>query len=210
MATAEDSPLRLEIATRRPLWLLMASGVFDRHPNLKLALTEVRADWVPATIAHLDQRFSEARAETSMRRKPSEYYHDHIVVTPSSIHRAEVEMREEIGMAQLIFGSDYPHPEGTWPNTRDWIRSAFDGVPESEVRAILADNAIKAYGLNRAKLTAVAERVGPDAAILADGNVDEKLIGHFHLRSGYSRPAEPVDTRAIDEVLDTDLVALGA
>jgi predicted TIM-barrel fold metal-dependent hydrolase len=130
MAKAEDSPLRLEISTRRPLWLLMAGGVFDRHPNLKLALTEVRADWLPATIAHLDRRFSEATTDVKMQRKPSEYYHDHIVVTPSSIHRAEVEMREEIGAGQLIFGSDYPHPEGTWPNTRDGSGPHLPGCPK--------------------------------------------------------------------------------
>jgi len=210
MAKAEDSPLRLEISTRRPLWLLMASGVFDRHPNLKLALTEVRADWVPATIAHLDRRFSEAGATVAMKRKPSEYYRDHIVVAPSSIHRAEVEMRHEIGVDQIIFGSDYPHPEGTWPNTRDWIRSAFAGVPETEVRAILADNAIKAYGLDRDRLANEAERIGPTRDLLGDNDVDDSLLGHFDQRAGYKRAAEVVDTELIDEVLDADLVMMGA
>jgi predicted TIM-barrel fold metal-dependent hydrolase len=209
MASAEDSPLRLELSTRRPIWLLMAGGVFDRHPNLKLALTEVRADWIPATIAHLDRRFTEVGAQTGMRRKPSEYYHDHIMVAPSSIHRAEVEMRENIGVTQIMFGSDYPHPEGTWPNTRDWIRAAFDGVPVSEVRAILADNAIRTYGLDRAKLAEVAARIGPPSQVLDNSNVDEKLIGHFHQRAGYSRPAETVDTQALDQVLDADLAAIG-
>jgi predicted TIM-barrel fold metal-dependent hydrolase len=208
MAKAEDSPLRLEISTRRPLWLLMAGGVFDHHPNLKLALTEVRADWIPATIAHLDRRFAEAKTALPMKRRPSDYYHDHVVVTPSSIHRAEVEMRAEIGVAQLMFGSDYPHPEGTWPNTRAWIRSAFAGVPEAEVRAILGENAIRAYGLDGAKLAETAERIGPRFDKLNDGVTDSNLLGHFDQRAGYSRAAEEVDIDLIDQVLDVDLAEM--
>jgi predicted TIM-barrel fold metal-dependent hydrolase len=206
MGTAEDSPLQLDVTARRPLWLLMAGGVFDRHPELTLALTEVRADWVPATIAHLDARF--ASSGIKMELTPSEYYRRNVVVAPSSIHRSEVEMRHEIGIDQLMFGSDYPHPEGTWPNTQDWIRTALAGVPEDEARKILGENAIAAYGLDRAVFAAAAERIGPSADLLRQGEADDALVGHFDQRAGYSRPAEPVDTGAIDAVLDGDLAAL--
>jgi predicted TIM-barrel fold metal-dependent hydrolase len=201
----------------------MAGGVFDRHPGLKLALTEVRADWVPATIAHLDERMTASRMTTSrmtanpaarsaaaMKLKPSEYYRRHIVVAPSSIHRAEVEMRQEIGVAQLLFGADYPHPEGTWPNTREWIRNAFDGVPEDEVRQILGENAVATYGLDGDLLAKVAARIGPSSEILTDGWVDESLVRHFDQRAGYRRAAETVNLGALDAVLDADLVTLGA
>jgi hypothetical protein len=83
-------------------------------------------------------------------------------------------------------------------------------VPEGEVRAILAENAIRAYGLDRAKLAAVAERIGPGLDVLDDTNVDATLIGHFDQRAGYSRPAEVVDLDAIDQVLNDDLVVMGA
>jgi predicted TIM-barrel fold metal-dependent hydrolase len=206
MSTAEDSPLQLDVTVRRPLWLLMAGGVFDRHPGLKLALTEVRADWVPATIAHLDARL--AAGEVDMKMTPSEYYRRHIVVAPSSIHRAEVEMRHEIGIDQLLFGADYPHWEGTWPNTRDWIRTAFDGVPVDEVRQILGGNAIAAYGLDARALEAVAARIGPSPDLLGEGPADAELVGHFHQRSGYSRPADPVDVDTLADVVQEDVAAL--
>lgn len=206
MGTAEDSPLALDLSTRRPLWLLMAGGVFDRHPRLRLALTEVRADWVPATIAHLDRRFA-ARPGIAVRT-PSEYYAEHVVVAPSSIHLAEVELRHEIGVDQLLFGADYPHPEGTWPNTAAWVRHAFDGVPEAEVRKILGDNAVRTYGLDLGALTAIAERIGPSPSVLTDGEVAETLVGHFDQRAAYRRPAEVVDLDAIDSVLEPDLAAL--
>jgi predicted TIM-barrel fold metal-dependent hydrolase len=206
MGTAEDSPLALDLSTRRPLWLLMAGGVFDRHPGLKLALTEVRADWVPATIAHLDERL--AGSATAMKLTPGEYYRRHVFVAPSSIHRAEVELRADIGVDQLLFGADYPHPEGTWPNTTAWIRNAFDGVAEDEVRQILGENAVRAYGLDGDLLATVARRIGPSVDILADGWVDESLVSHFDQRAGYRRAAETVDLGAIDEVLDADLASL--
>ena len=48
---------------------------------------------------------------------------------------AGLKQRHEIGIDNLCFGRDYPHPEGTWPNTLDWLHDAFAGVPENELRA---------------------------------------------------------------------------
>ncbi len=143
-----------------------------------------------------------------MALKPSEYYRRNIVVTPSSIHRAEVEMRHRIGDDQLLFGADYPHWEGTWPNTRDWIRTAFAGVPEAEVRKILAGNAIAAYGLDERAIAVVADRIGPGAELLTDGPADDALVRHFHQRSGYSRGADPVDVGTLAVVVGEDLAAI--
>jgi hypothetical protein len=135
----EDSPLKLDMGPRRVIWQLMLGGVFDRYPDLKLALTECRADWLPDTLSMLDARFDEG--DTPLLMRPSEYWERHCFVTASSIHRAEVEMRDDIGLDQLMFGVDYPHPEGTWPNTWDWLRFAFAGVPEDDARRILASSA---------------------------------------------------------------------
>ena len=59
------------------------------------------------------------------------------------MHRSEVEMRDEIGIETIDFGRDYPHTEGTWPNTSDYLRRLFAGVPERDVRLILGENAIR-------------------------------------------------------------------
>ncbi len=99
--------------TRRPLWQLTLGGVFDRHPKLKLLLTEIRADWLPATLRYLDQLFDGHRDDLPARRRPSEYWHSNGTVCLSFAHRAEVEMRDEIGVDTVAFGRDYPHPEGT-------------------------------------------------------------------------------------------------
>jgi hypothetical protein len=60
-----------------------------------------------------------------------------------------------------LWGSDYPHQEGTWPNTRLAMRNTFAGIPEPEVRRILGENALSAYHLDGDALRAVADRIGP-------------------------------------------------
>ena len=207
MSSSEESPLVLDMGPRRALWQLMLGGVFDRHPNLKMCLTEVRADWIPATLAVLDARF--AVGDTPLRRKPSEYWRDHCFTTPSSIHRCEVDMRYEIGVDQLMFGTDYPHPEGTWPNSTDWARVALAGVPENEVRAILAGNAIRCYGLDAAVVDAIGARIGPlSSDVFGATDLDPALLDHFDTRAGYRRGPEQVDLGIVASLLDEDLGAL--
>jgi predicted TIM-barrel fold metal-dependent hydrolase len=198
---------RVEGGPRRAMWQMMAGGVFDRHPSLKLVLTELRADWVPATLAILDERLDQA--DTPMKLRPSEYFQQNCFVAPSSPRDYEVAMRHEIGVDRFIFGRDYPHPEGTWPNTFEWIRAAFAGVPEEEARLMLGANAIDCFGFDRGKLEAVAARIGPDPAdVLGTHGVDPALVEHFDLRSGYSKPPVVVDPTSLIETMNTDLMAV--
>jgi len=208
LATSEESPLRLDVGPQQAMWQLMVSGVFDRHPALRLALTEVRAAWVPATLAALD-RVADEQAP-SLALKPSEYFARNCAVAPSSTHRSEIEMRHEIGVDRLLFGTDYPHHEGTWPNTRAWIQVAFEGVPEAEARRMLGENAIELYGLNRGALGEVADRIGPSPAdVLVDHHtVEQGLIDHFHKRAGFSRPADAVDVESVSAGFADDLARI--
>jgi hypothetical protein len=145
--------------------------------------------------------------------KPSEYWQRNFAVVASSPRCAEICMRSEIGPETLMFGTDYPHAEGTWPNTLDWLRATFAGVPEDEARLILGENAVRFYGLDRKQLQAVADRVGPRPAdILGQGaRIDPKLIHHFDKRSGYLKEPEfdqDLVSRSFDE--DQRLIAAAA
>ena len=205
LVDSESSPLALDIGPRRVMWQCILGGVFDRHPNLRLAITEVRAGWVPPTLAELDREA--AALDVPLKRRPSEYFADHCAVTPSSIQRQEVELRHQIGLKQLLFGVDYPHYEGTWPNTLDWIRAAFAGVPEAEARAILGESAIDFYRLDRSKLAKIAARIGPDPAdvFVARPNVAPSLIGHFDKRAGFSRKPDPVNIPQLQAAFAEDV-----
>jgi predicted TIM-barrel fold metal-dependent hydrolase len=180
------------VESRRPLWQLTLGGVFDRHPGLRLMLTEIRLDWIPATLEFLDRAYEEHRADVPAARKPSEYWHSNCLAGASFIHKAEVEMRHEIGVETILFGRDYPHFESTWPHTRQWLQDAFQGVPEDELRLMLGENAIRFAGLDRDRLAEIARRIGPTVEEInaPDPRISSELIENFETRGGYLKPAE--------------------
>lgn len=192
-----DSPFAPDMNPQQVLWELMIGGVFDRFPNLTIAFTEVRSDWVPQTLRAFDARFDAGELET--RRRPSEYWERNCMAGASSIKRSEIRLRHDIGVDHLMFGRDYPHAEGTWPNTYDWIRDAFAEVPEGEARRILGENAVRCYGLDRDSLVATAERIGPHREeVLGGGHrVDPELVANFAARAGYRTSREDID---VDEL----------
>jgi len=72
-----------------------------------------------------------------------------------------VAAREQIGAERFMWGSDYPHDEGTWPYTREHLRSRFHDVPEKELREILAGNASRLYDFDLDALAPLAAEFGP-------------------------------------------------
>jgi predicted TIM-barrel fold metal-dependent hydrolase len=68
----------------------------------------------------------------------------------------------------MMWGSDYPHPEGSWPVTRQQQIDSFRGMPEEEVVAILGGNAVDFYGLDVEKLAPIAARIGPEKGIFQE------------------------------------------
>jgi predicted TIM-barrel fold metal-dependent hydrolase len=158
----------------RPLWFMIWGGVFERFPRLRLAITESTTVWVPETLELLDFRYEEThyaaklgdyRSHLSM--KPSEYFRRNVFLGASCMPRREAEMRHRIGVANIMWGSDYPHPEGSWPYTRDQMVETFKGLPEDEVADMLGGNAARVYGLDLEKLAPIAARIGPDKKLFA-------------------------------------------
>jgi predicted TIM-barrel fold metal-dependent hydrolase len=207
----KDGFFAANLKPRRGMWHLMLGGVFDRHPDLRFMLAETRADWLPPTMKHLDAAFEQARGDLPATRRPSEYWHTNCLTSLSFVHKAEVAMRHEIDVETITFGRDFPHSEGTWPNTADWLSDAFAGVPDDELRLMLGENAMRVLRLDRDRLAAVAARIGPTIADVTGRTpvLDERLVADWDRRAGYLKPPEAVDHAAIDELLADDLVVLG-
>jgi predicted TIM-barrel fold metal-dependent hydrolase len=201
-----------DVRPRRPLWELTLGGVFDRFPKLKLLLTEIRADWMPATLQYLDAVYEAHRADLPATRRPSEYWHDHGLTSLSFVHRSEVEMLHDIGIDNVAFGRDYPHAEATWPNTQTWLADAFGKVPEGETRKVLSDNVIRFLGLDADHLAAVAQGIGPTMAeLLAAPAPAPELLAHMDLRGGYLKDAEGAEKLPlVQAMVEADLGHLAA
>jgi len=172
---------------RKPLWQLMFSGVFDRFPRLKVAFTEIHCDWVPETLAILDKFAKEH--PMNMKLLPSEYWVRHCAVGASCARFGDLAVRHDVGLEKVMFATDYPHVEGTWPNTLEFIRTTMADLPEFEVRKILGNNAIEFYGLDKDYLDGIARRVGPlPVSILGAPPVDPFFVDNFDQRAGLRKP----------------------
>jgi hypothetical protein len=103
-----------------------------------------------------------------------------------------------------MFGRDYPHPEGTWPNTLEWLQASLAGVDETEVRQILGLNAIECFGLDRAMLASIAERIGPDIRTITEppAPVSPELIENFDNRGGFLRSEADINVNDLAAVCD--------
>jgi predicted TIM-barrel fold metal-dependent hydrolase len=154
----------------RPLWVLILGGVFERHPELRFVVAENGAWWVPDIMERLDgkwigdhntRKFGDGVFREGLPLKPSDYFNRNCWLAASTMHAVEVERRDAIGVGNLMWGNDFPHPEGTWPHTREWLRERFHDVPEHETRRILGLNAVDVYRFDPEVLAPLVERIGP-------------------------------------------------
>lgn len=163
----------------RPTWFLIWGGVFERHPGLKFVVTELGAIWAPLIKQVMDHRFEKNHITAKLgdytgelKMLPSEYFDRNVFIGSSFAPRADIEARHAIGLGNIMWGSDFPHPEGLWPRTAEFLRGSFHDVPEDERRVMLGGNAVEVYGLDHAKLTEVAARIGPRKSDLDAADAD--------------------------------------
>jgi predicted TIM-barrel fold metal-dependent hydrolase len=163
---------------RRAIWWLIFAGVFERHPGLKLVITETPGNWWPATVAELDSLYDFAKgsgAQTALfteqiPQRPSQYMATNVYFGASFAAPFETAQAMLDGFdSQLMWGSDYPHHEGTFVNpegkdmpsvTRIALRNTFNEVPEEQMRRMVGGNAIDVYNLDRHALAQVAREIG--------------------------------------------------
>jgi predicted TIM-barrel fold metal-dependent hydrolase len=134
---------------------MVNSGVLERHPGLRIALIECNAGWLAYAMQQWDHALHSRYAEIASRagvldadlEAPPSFYVRRQVKCQFMWDPAAVALRHEIGMDVLMFGNDYPHMEGAFPDTQLWVDKQFAGVPEREVMKIVHDNAAELLGL---------------------------------------------------------------
>lgn len=176
----------LQFWNHRSLWHLILGGVFERHPGLKFVLTEQGAVWVTAELAKMDGLIRATRKPGHVMHRVCKGIHEKLALLPSEyfarncylgasagFSSVEAEARHRIGLDRIMWGSDYPHNEGTYPYNREALRGAFAGVPTDEAQAILAGNAVEVYGFGVTELVEAAGRVGLTVAEVAEPLPDD-------------------------------------
>ena len=165
--------------SQRPFVQLLTSGVFERFPNLKFVMTEMGCAWIPPMLDQLDRILGQIRdtgrvgelrfaEEHVLPRSATEYFKQNCWVGASQPAADDVAARHVIGLDKFMWGSDYPHNEGTWPHTREALRQRLHDAPEPEMRKILGGNAAELYGFDLAALEPLGRSFGPTVADLAE------------------------------------------
>lgn len=140
--------LPLHLPVQKTLTSMLTSGVFERHPALKLLSVENDIGWLAHFLFRLDHFFDALRyaANYTDPLTPTEYFRRNVWATFQD-DPVGVATREFIGSDRLLWGSDYPHGDSTWPHSREAIERNFQNVDAAEVQAITHDNVQALYGI---------------------------------------------------------------
>jgi predicted TIM-barrel fold metal-dependent hydrolase len=138
---------------------MIFSGVFERHPTLTLAIVEFELSWAPHILTTMDYTYRERHGEAIYRFKggmrPSDFFHRNVVLSFQE-DAIGVRLRDAIGVDNMMWGSDYPHSESTFPQSRKILSEILAGVPDDEQAKIAGINTARVYGFDLARLGAHA------------------------------------------------------
>lgn len=166
--------LEVQWWTQRALWHLMFSGVFERYPDMPYVITETGTAWVPDTLAKLDSfhhrmKYSKYGSESifggqavaKMSLTPTEYFNRQCYIGASFLRPAEADIARGVGIDRVMWGSDYPHIEGSYPHTHEHLRLTFAQMTREETTTMLTDNAANVYKFDLDALAPLAEKYCP-------------------------------------------------
>jgi len=138
---------------------IIFSGVFERYPRLTLAIVEFELSWAPHILVSMDYTYRERTGEAIYRfksgMKPSDFFHRNVVLSFQE-DAIGIRLRDVIGVDNMMWGSDYPHSESTFPQSRKILAEILAGVPEDEQAKIVGGNTARVYGFEVAQVAAHA------------------------------------------------------
>jgi predicted TIM-barrel fold metal-dependent hydrolase len=146
------SPLQMDEA----LAAVIFSGALERYPDLKIVLAETGIGWLPYMLERMDDTYHKfldapdfwrSHSRLALAMAPSAYFRRQIWATFQTDH-AGLRLLDTLGEDRVMWASDYPHADSTWPESKRAIEDNFKHVPAGARRRILCDNARQLYGLN--------------------------------------------------------------
>ena len=156
-------------------------------------MTEAGSFWAADLLWMLDDTYNRnhgarktANRFSNLTMKPSDYFDRNIKIGSSNTRRREIGRRYEIGVDNIMWGNDFPHPEGTWPYTRQFLKERFWDVPVDETAKMLGLNHAAFYGFDVDALRPVADRVGPTPEEL--GQTDPSVFAKWDALRDVGRP----------------------
>jgi predicted TIM-barrel fold metal-dependent hydrolase len=141
-----------ECDARHAIAAIIFAGVFERYPALKVGAVEFEVAWAPYFMARMDNVYTERAVGVKRERfkdglLPSDFFRRNIFISFQEDDLG-IQLRSHIGVENLMWGSDYPHAESTFPKSRQIVAHILKDVPDEEKVKIAADNAARLYHFN--------------------------------------------------------------
>ena len=138
-----------EYHVRNSIAYMIFSGVFERYPKLKVGAVEFEIAWAPYFMGRMDNTYRERVQGQQIQRfkggaMPSDVFRSNIFVSFQEDDLG-ILIRSYVGVDNLLWGSDYPHAESTFPRSQEIVERILQGVPEEEKAKIAGGNAARLY-----------------------------------------------------------------
>jgi len=124
---------------------IIGSGVLERHRNIRLVFGESGIGWIPYLLDRMDFEWEDRFGDLNLRMKPSEYWKERCYAT-YQIDPIGMKLLDEVGIGSILWGSDYPHPDGVWPQSVKSIAQQLRHASDDVVHQIVYANAARLYG----------------------------------------------------------------
>ena len=134
-----------QLAMAKIIMEIIYGGVLEAHPGLKVVIGESGIGWIPYILEHMDLEWEDQFKDLTLAMKPSGYWRRQCYATYQS-DPIGIRLLDILGDDNVMWGSDFPHPDGVWPDSRDFIARELGGVSSETRRKIICDNAAHLYG----------------------------------------------------------------
>jgi len=135
-----------KLAMAEPVAIFIYGALFQRFPKLRLAIVESGVGWLSWMAEYMDATWERQRfwVDSPLTEKPS-FFMDRNVFASFIHDREGVLNRNEAGGRNIMWSSDYPHSETSFPHSKDYILRDFAGVPVDEVKEVICNRAKRLY-----------------------------------------------------------------
>ncbi|MBT3659550.1 MAG: amidohydrolase [Rhodospirillaceae bacterium] len=134
-----------QVAMSRVVMEVIYGGVLEANPNLIIVIGESGIGWIPYVLDHMDLEWEDQFTDLTLTMKPSEYWKRQCRATYQS-DPIGLRLLDVLGEDNVMWGSDFPHPDGVWPDSQEFIAREVAHLPDATKRKVICTNAGQLYG----------------------------------------------------------------
>lgn len=124
---------------------IIFSGALERHPRARVVIGESGLGWIPYVLERMDYEWEDQFQNLELKMKPSDYWHRQMFAT-FQLDEIGIVLLDRIGVENVMWGSDFPHPDGVWPDSQEFLATQLADLSPESRRKVVHDNAACVYG----------------------------------------------------------------